>query len=415
MDYRHAVELADRGATAAAAKALLDLARRNPGWLPPRLKLAEIALAQRNLVPTADLAELLGPHVGEPRTARLAEALAGERGTDAALEPLADALISAGTHSAKVWRAKLGALARRSDWRGLSAAAQQLFALPDALPAQIAGARILVRHGEAARVRAFVAVATASADDRQELEELGAFAADGGGQPYKGSGNVVVSRARQPRATVVVFPGLNHNAGVTLEHLHVLLARMCANVVSLTDPQRLFFLCGLDPLGEDYKSAAEGLSSLLRQLAAPRNLVLGSSAGGFAAIRYAIDISEVDACLVGGAPTTLDPRDPIVSVGARATAALARLDAHAPERRENLRAPLLARRPPLPLTCVFGEGYAKDRGHAENLAGVPGVALAPIPGYAGHDAFTHLAATGKLEPLLEEFVVAPAGRSAPDS
>ena len=246
---------------------------------------------------------------------------------------------------------------------------------------------------------------------------LKAFLADldSGVERYRGSPNVLIDRCAGAWATVVAFTALDMEPIVPRDELRRLVLGSRANLVTLTEPQRLLFLTGLSPLGDTFEQTVEGMRALARELGAPRLVFVGNSAGSFAAIRYALEMPEVAQVLVVGPVTVLDVRHPVMA-RPRAKPMLERLSARAPHMMENLRYRLEARTPTLELVVYYAEKHERDAIHAHNIDGVAGVTLCPVKSQM-HELGPRLSKAGSLSEILRDLVVgmldpARAGRLA---
>jgi hypothetical protein len=126
--------------------------------------------------------------------------------------------------------------------------------------------------------------------------------------------------------------------------------------------------------------------------------VLASSAGGFAGIRYAVDLAARRYLGISAA-TDLSP-------GSR----LPRMNYYCrPVLRQKIRNHLVDMRPviaaaPTEFTFIYGGGNKLDRAHARHLAGLPNVRLREVTGCEKHDVVASLMAMGIFEQLLRDLV-----------
>src|SRR5262249_31592075 len=133
--------------------------------------------------------------------------------------------------------------------------------------------------------------------------------------------------------------------------------------VYLKDFQRLMYLAGVASLGDDLDTTVAALRRLQDRLGATRILTIGDSAGGFAAIRYGVALDA--ACALSfGADTHWTPGPGEFALFAN------RLRARFPIETMDLRPFLRARTECARIRLVFGEDEARDRMHADRLAGI---------------------------------------------
>jgi hypothetical protein len=139
------------------------------------------------------------------------------------------------------------------------------------------------------------------------------------------------------------------------------------------------------------------LAGICDRLNAERLLTVGFSAGGFAAVRYALDLGAYGA-ITFSEPTTFAAED--YASDRRGFNTFQRIRRIAGEHMGDLKPLLLRRKPPLQLVCVFGEKMEIDRWHAERIADVPGVALAEMEDYAEHGTRERAVASGAFTRMV---------------
>ncbi|MGH7103580.1 MAG: hypothetical protein ACREFJ_14400 [Acetobacteraceae bacterium] len=169
------------------------------------------------------------------------------------------------------------------------------------------------------------------------------------------------------------------------------------HVVALRDPRRLFHLAGVKGLGADYASSVDGLRKLIKGLGVINKvLMVGCSSGGYAALRYALDL-EVRGVLAISAPTGSELS---ASELAELHPGLRKMAQTRPEMMQDL-VPLYQRHlnPPR-VIMAWGSTNAIDSEQALRMKGLPNVALEPVPGIAMHASWLKLIADQRFEPLL---------------
>lgn len=213
-------------------------------------------------------------------------------------------------------------------------------------------------------------------------------------------GGAVVLRL-PPKVSHVVL-GFNGLAGMLpIELLLPIFDKLGLGAIFLSDRQKLLFLNGVAELADDYDKTLSALRDLLPD-SVTKISCLGNSAGGYAALRYAIDLNASSAMLFAP-PTNLDA-DACARDG-RARIVAKRIHKVVPHQAVNLAQALVlsSHRPKVHLW--YGGAMTQDREHALNMAGVPGVALHEEPGYEGHDVIWHLASTGRLEDVVRQAII----------
>ena len=197
---------------------------------------------------------------------------------------------------------------------------------------------------------------------------------------------------------IVVFSGIKHEAGVTLEALHEELEPMACHFVALRDMDRLLFMGAHPALGGNPVECASRLRARLERMGARRIVLLGNSAGALGALLYGA-LMKADAVVGYGAITDVQaPFEP------RGRSVLRRLRRLAPDWLSPPGDRLEDHDPAMPVLLYFGAGMDIDRMHAERLASQPGVRLRAVPDFAGHNVLQELMARGRMRAELEGFI-----------
>jgi hypothetical protein len=147
----------------------------------------------------------------------------------------------------------------------------------------------------------------------------------------------------------------------------------------------------------------------IRSLASGRRLaVVGGSGGGFAAIRWGVDLGA-DRIIAFSPPTNLEDGFRQSIGDGRGRVVANRLRRLIPLEDRNLTPRVARAGGRIPIHIVFGSANAIDTAHARNLAGVPGVHLHPR-NVAAHLVLNTLLEEGEFETVLAGLLgVAPAG------
>jgi pimeloyl-ACP methyl ester carboxylesterase len=209
----------------------------------------------------------------------------------------------------------------------------------------------------------------------------------------RATGTMLALRAGATRLRIV-FTGTTRGFAIPTpaiadRRFHLLLVR---------DPTRCFALCGLDRLGGTYAECLASIHALATRLGTRPPDCVGTSAGGYAALRYGVDLGSA-AVLAFSAPTTLDLRsDP--------HATLDRYPQLVPlyERDRAMGIDLLPlyrdapRRPHA--TLVYCPSHGRDAPMAERMRGLPNVELIAVPPDVGHRVFAWANDTGRMAEFL---------------
>jgi hypothetical protein len=199
---------------------------------------------------------------------------------------------------------------------------------------------------------------------------------------------------RAAESLVILFTGESRKFGISLDVLHRILRRSVGQVVYLRDHNNLFYLAGIHTWG-DAAATLDRLKRLIAESSVKRVCAIGSSAGGFAALRFGLDLS-VDAVLALSPQTDLR-KFPEFKVG---TKSLQRF--RIPGEALDL-LPLYEqaeRRPQV--TIAYGEDNKADEGHVKRLAKFAEVEILPLPGVSQHNVVTYLIAEGLFDQLVQK-------------
>ena len=203
----------------------------------------------------------------------------------------------------------------------------------------------------------------------------------------------IVRRPGGADAVILAFTGRYGSLGIPLQLLHRWFARLDAHVVYLRDALDNAFELGMPGLSADRAGTVKALRRVAEELGASRFCCYGNSTGGYAALRYGLDLGA-SAVLAFGAVTSLTETVWRERVGSRRTFATG------PDLRPLYEA--AASRPRVRL--VFGAENVFDAAHARNLENVPGVTLEAVPGLAGHNVFLDLIERGRYASVLADLV-----------
>jgi tetratricopeptide (TPR) repeat protein len=213
-----------------------------------------------------------------------------------------------------------------------------------------------------------------------------------------GQDEMFVHRRPGSERLLLVFTGMAQEAGgIPLPLLHGLLSQLPINVIYLRDYQRLMYLNGIRQIGASYGDTLLALKEIQTTMGANRLFCIGTSAGGYAAIRYGLDMGA-EAVLGFGAPTNATTN--IQEHDNRGPSILYRLFKQVPEMAVNLRRLVEACPQPPNIRLYYGECMPQDRLHAENMAGLTGIELHPTVDFSEHKIVGKLLADGKLEGII---------------
>lgn len=214
------------------------------------------------------------------------------------------------------------------------------------------------------------------------------------------NGAVKIASARHSRGTVLVFTGLAAKASLSLPVFDRYMAGLEVSTIYLTDIGRWLFMRGISELAAGYDETLEALREQIARLGAGPVTTIGTSAGGYAAMRYGVDLGAA-ATLCFSPPSNLTAE--FLAEDRRGQLVAKRLQALDAEMLD-LRPHLLSREAVNPIDIFYGAGMPQDRRHAEHLRGVPGVTLHPLDTIDIHGTMKTMAAAGTLAATLERHV-----------
>lgn len=205
--------------------------------------------------------------------------------------------------------------------------------------------------------------------------------------------DVIVAPARDADMLVLVFTGGSDSLSMPLPVFDRYLAALGVSAVYLKDFRRLLYLNGIASLGDDLKSTITALRQLQHRLGAKRLCTMGDSDGGYAAIRYAVEL-DAECALSFAGPTRWLP-------GAGEFALFQnRLKANFSEEAMDLKSLLAYRHECAKVMLYFGSEEARDGSHARHLSGTSRVELHPIAGQGSHNIIQRLAMHHELLEIL---------------
>ncbi|MGO1121236.1 hypothetical protein ACTL6U_21270 [Rhodovibrionaceae bacterium A322] len=199
------------------------------------------------------------------------------------------------------------------------------------------------------------------------------------------------------RKVIFVFGGAQaDNLNLAMSNIHLALRDRGCHLVYLADQNGSFYLTGGD--WGDPEELCRKLKAVASFLGADQLYTLGNSSGGYAAIRYGVEL-QVQAILAFS-PVTL----PLTTAIGPSRLSLKKLQRSQRQLRINLD-DFLAQNPALPRTRIaYGEDCTADRTAAQWLEEKDAVQVETAPGFTSHGALRWFIANDRFVPLLEELV-----------
>lgn len=232
-----------------------------------------------------------------------------------------------------------------------------------------------------------------------KLESYTGFDVVGFDRSVRGVAEVMLARRPGSTKCIVVFTGAAKQIWVSLHILHQIMPSDC-HIIYLRDHSSSGYLTGLNVFGIGFGRMVDGLQGIFDSLGVKDVHVLGSSAGGFAALSFGLMIKAVS--MLSFSPQT----EVGETVRLFAEAALPQGDT--PWGQPGSLPPFLdivehykntSYHPPLTLT--FGGANVADAPAALRMAGLPGVILNEAFGYERHDILAWCFANGQIRELVK--------------
>jgi tetratricopeptide (TPR) repeat protein len=219
------------------------------------------------------------------------------------------------------------------------------------------------------------------AAERNELQSLAAGAPAAGARavidvdPRR---DVIIPDGSRAATAVLVFTGTNDAVAMPLPLFDRYMAPLDLTPVYLRDFHRLRYLAGIRALGGSYEETIGALRRMLRERGFSRIYALGNCAGGFAAMRYGVELGA-ERILVFDAPSFC-PDEALTRLDQGQNFMRTRLQRRFGEDMTDLKPFLAARKSAARIDVFYQIEDPKKRIHAERLADVPGVRLHAEPG-----------------------------------
>jgi tetratricopeptide (TPR) repeat protein len=202
--------------------------------------------------------------------------------------------------------------------------------------------------------------------------------------------DVLTVETPHAKAAVLVFTGSNDSVAMPLEIFDHYLATLPLTVIYVKDFQRLRFLLGIRSLSPDYPGTVLALRHTLRRLGITHLSTLGNCDGGFAAVRYGVELAA--ARIIAFHAPTCPPDEASARFEQARNFKRTRLAAQVPLEMSDLKPFLKAHsQQPHMVELFYEEEDTRDRDQALRLAGLKGVQLRPYPGLSHHRLLRELA------------------------
>lgn len=215
--------------------------------------------------------------------------------------------------------------------------------------------------------------------------------------------DVQITRAPDARATVIVTTGIVFG-NLPLSFMDMLIADHDLNAVYLRDFNKRAYLRGVASLGADEEQTIAALQRLVAELGAKRTIVMGSSSGGFSAMRYGALLGADAAVSFAGPASVLDAFEGTRQSVWNSNMFVRPMLESEPDLPVDL-VPLLAKTSRTRFFQFYGEQAEEDIRHARRLEGLSNVRVVAVPDVSDHFVVDHMIGRGLVDTLLEELAV----------
>jgi hypothetical protein len=246
------------------------------------------------------------------------------------------------------------------------------------------------------RMRRFLADIDAGEEvlDQIEPPEGGAIVEGESYGETRASGVLLVKRENAKRL-LIVFSGNTKQLAIP----QPVIDDQETSMLCVRDANRCFALMGLPRLGQSYQSVLDSFRRCAEVLGLDKVYVIGTSSGGYAALRYAFDL-RAEGVIGFSAPTSLNIADD-PGATTQKYPQLARLYARSKEIGFDM-VPHYEEADVRPsVILVYCPGHERDKIFTERMMHVPGVELVSTPDEVGHTTFPWYNEQGLMQGVLE--------------
>jgi thioredoxin-like negative regulator of GroEL len=211
---------------------------------------------------------------------------------------------------------------------------------------------------------------------------------------------VQITKSANARATVVLTTGITFG-NLPLSFVDGLFAAHRFNVIYLRDFGKRAYLRGVSALGASEDETIGSLKRMAEELGAKSLIAMGSSSGGFSALRVGA-LMGADSAVSFSGPTALSTYFDSTRVSAWNPNYFvkAQLDREGDLPLDLV--PLLSRAGTTKLIQFFGADSPDDARQARRIESCPNVSLRPVPKVSDHFVIDHMIGDGSFETLLED-------------
>jgi hypothetical protein len=174
------------------------------------------------------------------------------------------------------------------------------------------------------------------------------------------------------------------------------------HLVAIRDPKRCFGMTGIPGLGATYQACLASLRALIAEFGVIDVYCTGVSAGGYPALRYALDLAACGV-LAFSAPTTLDLADDSGAPLSRYPQ-LTALYRQLPDIPLDLARPYAATTPRPSAILLYSPSNTRDAWLANRMGGIKGVEINAVAEEAGHRTFMWMNSGDEFQNYLQRLM-----------
>ncbi len=215
---------------------------------------------------------------------------------------------------------------------------------------------------------------------------------------YSGE-EIVLSPAGKPAPVLIVFSGLSDNFSVPPPTFDRFLAALGASAIFMSDRNRLCFAAGSKGMGLNFDQTIAYLREKLAELQCTRLVTLGTSAGGYAALLYGLNM-RAHSVLGFGSVTNATPE--YLSTDPRGRLVAKRAARQVEPKNLDVRPMIVDPANTTDVHLYYGEGMEVDSRNSKHLEGLPRVALHPVMNFDRHQVLPELVVRGEFQGILEK-------------
>lgn len=190
--------------------------------------------------------------------------------------------------------------------------------------------------------------------------------------------DVIIPEGAKSDTALLIFAGINDALSMPLEVFDRYVRPLDVLPIYLRDFSRLRYLKGIRSISEHYQGTIDGLRLMLREKGIKRLFTFGNCVGGFAAIRYGIELGAE--CIAAFHTPTYCPEEMPANFQVGHIFLRKRLVAQFAAEMTDLKPFLEMRASGAPVELFYDAENREDERYARRIAHVRGVHLNPLPG-----------------------------------